>query len=154
MEVDTANFHERRERARAIYDAQKNVYNPYLKSGVVFNSDGFHHLQFSARRERNKKEQLLKFRLLSLAPGVIKNSGTLQEHRKELMPIGKRGKDGFAPTKTIEYRGFIAIVGNNQIKIKVVLRRVGDGNITFWSVMPFSKLRGGQKFYSEGIEDE
>lgn len=153
MELDAAYFNKRREEALAIYTAQKNIYNPYLKSEVIFNSDGFHHLQFSARRERNKKEQLLKFNLLPLAIKVIKNSGTLQEYRKGLITIGKKSKDGLTPTKMAEYWGFVAIVGA-QIKIRAVLRRVGDGNIIFWSVMPFSKIKGGQKLYSDGIEDE
>ena len=153
MEVDATDFNERKEKARTIYNAQRSIHNPYLKSWVIFNSDGFHHLQFSARRERNKKEQLLKFSLLPWAIGVIKNSGTLQQHKKELMSVGKRGKDGFAPTKTVEYWGFIAIVGKAKVTIKVVLRRIGDGNITFLSVMPFLKLGGGQKFYGDGLEE-
>jgi len=153
MEFDAVYFRSKREKARALYNAQKNLYNPFLKTQVIFNSDGFHHLQFSARRERNKKEQLLKFNLLPLAIFVIKYSGTLQEYRKGLTAVGKKSKDNLRPMKSTEYYGFVAIVGEKQIKIRVVLRRVGDGNITFWSVMPFSKLGGGQKLYSDGIED-
>jgi len=48
----------------------------------------------------------------------------------------------------------VAIVGENQIKVRTVLRRVGDGNIIFWSVMPYSKLKNGQELFTEGIEDE
>lgn len=147
-------FEQRKEKAKVIYDAQNNTYNPYLESEVVFNSDGFHHLQFSARRERSKKEQLLKFSLLPLAFGIIKKSGTLQEYRKNLLEIGKKANDGFKKTKEVQYWGFAAIVGKQKIKIRVILRRIGDGNITFWSVMPDSKLKGGQRLYSIGIEDE
>lgn len=154
MEIDAAYFNERKEKARAIYDAQRSIYSPYLKSQVILNSDGFHHLQFSARRERGKREQLLKFSLLPLALVIIRNSGTIQEYRKGLVAIGKKGKDGLMSTKTMEYWGFIAIVGKNNIKIRTVLRRVGDGNIIFWSVMPFSKLKNGQKLYTDGINDE
>ncbi len=154
MEVDAMYFEERKEKAHSIYTAQKSVYNPYLKTEVIFNSDGFHHLQFSARRERNKKEQLLKFSLLPLAIDTIKKSGTLQEYRTGLTTIGKMGKDGLTLAKQTEYWGFVAIVGESKIKIKVILRRVGDGNVTFWSVMPFSKLKGGQKLYTNGIEEE
>jgi hypothetical protein len=112
-------------------------------------------LQFSARRERDKKEQLLKFSLLPLAIEIIKKSGTLQEYRTGLTTIGKKGEDGLTLAKTTEYWGFVGIVGKSKrIKIKVVLRRIGDGNITFWSVMPFSKLKGGQRLYSNGIEEE
>ena len=154
MEIDAKYFSERRERASAIYGAQRTIYSPYLKGEVIFNSDGFHHLQFSARRERDKKEQLLKFSLLPLAIEIIKKSGTLQEYRKGLTTVGKKGKDGLALTKPTEYWGFVAIIGEHKIKIKVVLRRVGDGNVTFWSTMPCSKLRGGQRLYENGIEDE
>ncbi len=57
--------------------------------------------------------------------------------------------------KEIEYWGLVAIVGDKKIKVKTVLRRIGDGNITFWSVMPYSKLKQGkQKVFTAGIEDE
>lgn len=62
---------------------------------------------------------------------------------------------GFTPMKMVIYWAFIAIVGENKkIKIKTILRKVGDGNIIFWSVMPYSKLKNGQKLYSGDIEDE
>ena len=147
-------FSQRKEKAKTIYNRQKSVSNPYLKSQVILNSDGFHYLQFSARRERDKKEQLLKFSLLPLAIQIIKNAGTLQEFRRGLVEIGKKGNDGFSKTKNVTYWGFVAIVGENQIKVRTVLRRVGDGNIIFWSVMPYSKLKNGQKLFTEGIEDE
>lgn len=57
--------------------------------------------------------------------------------------------------KEVEYWGLMVIIGDSKIKIRTVLRRVGDGNITFWSVMPYSKIKHGkQKIFSEGIEDE
>lgn len=57
--------------------------------------------------------------------------------------------------KEVEYWGLVAIVGETKIKVRTILRRVGYGNITFWSVMPYSKIKGGkQKMFTEGIEDE
>ena len=44
MEINAEYFNQRREKAEALYNNQRNVYNPYFKSQVVFNSDGFHHL--------------------------------------------------------------------------------------------------------------
>ena len=156
MEPDENYFNERKEKARAIFNAQKTIRNPYFQSDIVLNSDGFHHLQFSARRERNKREQLLKFSLLPLGLEIIRKSGTIQEYRKLLTPIGKKSpKDGSIPMKNVEYWGLIAIVGQRGLKVRTVLRRVGDGNITFWSVMFYSKIKNGnQKLFTEGIEDE
>jgi hypothetical protein len=90
MDVDENYFKERKSKAEAIYSAQKTIYNPYFKTNIVLNSDGFHHLQFSARRERNKREQLLKFDLLPFSLEIIRKSGTIQEYRKLLTPIGKK----------------------------------------------------------------
>ena len=149
-------FNERKEKARVIYVAQREIYCPYFKTNVILNSDGFHHLQFSARRERNKREQLFKFNLLPLGLELIRKSATVQEYRKLLMPVGKKStRDGFVPMKVVEYWGLVAIIGENKIKVRTVLRRIGDGNIIFWSVMLYSKRKNGnQKLFSDGMEDE
>lgn len=155
MEFDEQKFNQVKEKARKLYGAAGKIPCPYFGFDVVLNSDGFHHLQFSARRERSKDEQFLKFTLLSLALKIIKRSGTVQELRSDLRPFGKKSRDGFTPMKLVTYWAFIAIVGEeNKIKIKTILRRVGDGNVMFWSVMPFSKLKNGQRLYSGDIEDE
>ncbi|KKS80324.1 MAG: hypothetical protein UV56_C0021G0007 [Candidatus Woesebacteria bacterium GW2011_GWC1_43_10b] len=149
-------FKERKAKAESLYKSQKNIFNSYLKKEVVFNSDGFHHLQFSSRRERSKEEQILKFNLLPSAIEIIKKSKTLQEYRKDITTVGGKCRDGLFHTRNVEYWGFVAILGDpgRMIKVKTILRRIGDGNVTFWSVMPFSKLKNGQKLHSFGIEDE
>lgn len=155
MDIDPEYFSGRKKKAEEIYTAKKSIFNPYFKTEIILNSDGFHHLQFSARRERNKREQLLKFSLLPLALEIIKKSGTIQEYRRLLQPIGKKKNGGSIPVKEVEYWGLVAIVGSKGIKVRAVLRRVGDGNITFWSVMPYSKFKQeGQRLFTEGIEDE
>jgi hypothetical protein len=156
MDIDPAYFETRKDKAKQIYDARRTIHNPYLDCEVVLNSDGFHHLQFSARRERDKKEQLLKFRLLPLALETIRRAGTLQEYRKTLQPLGHSSAHGGTVLKQVEYWGFIAILGKPEapMKLRTVLRRVGNGNIIFWSVMPYNKFRKGeQRLSTEGIED-
>ena len=140
-------------KAHALYTKSREIYNPYFKERIILNADGFHHLQFSARHERSKREQHLKFNLLPLALDVISKSGTVQEYRKILTPIGK-SRNGFVPMKPVEYWAFIAIVGDrNEIKIRTIVRRIGTGNRIFWSVMPDSKFKHGQHLAREGIED-
>ena len=97
-------FNERKEKARQIYSSYTKIYNPYFKTEIILNSDGFHHLQFSARRERNKREQLFKFSLLPLGLEIIKKSGTIQEYRKILTAVGKKSaRDGAVLMKNVEY---------------------------------------------------
>lgn len=156
MDIDPAYFKERKDKARTIYDAQREIYCPYFQTKIILNSDGFHHLQFSARREREKRAQLLKFNMLPLALDIIHKAGTIQEYRKLLTPVGKPSvRDGAIPMKEVEYWGLVAIVREQNVKVRVVLRKVGTGNVTFWSVMPDVKFKNGkQKLASEGIEDE
>ncbi len=156
MEINQESFLKIKEKAEKLYLSKKEIYCPYFQKRIILNSDGFHHLQFSSRRERNKNEQFLKFCLLSFALEIIEKSGTIQEYRKILMPIGKKSKrDGFIKMKEVEFWGLVAIIGEKSKKIKATLRRVGDGNITFWSVMPYSKIKNGeQKIFTEGIEED
>jgi hypothetical protein len=156
MDVDPIYFKEKKDKAKAIFDAEREIYCPYFQTRVVLNSDGFHHLQFSARREREKKSQLLKFSLLPLAFDIIRRAGTIQEYRKLLTPIGKPSpRDASIPMKEVEYWGLVAIVREKNVKVRVVLRRVGTGNVTFWSVMPDVKFKNGKhKLAPDGVEDD
>src|SRR5579864_7972159 len=93
--MEAPYYEEKREKAKQIYDAQRLIHNRYFEEDITLNSDGFHHLRYSARRERNKEEQVLKFRLLPLGLRILKTATTVQEYRKLLMPVGhKSSRDG------------------------------------------------------------
>ncbi len=157
MPIDSQYFEEKKQKARQLYDAQRAIHNPYLDCDVILNSDGFHHLQFSGRTERSKKEQLLKLRLLPLALETIRRAGTLQEYRRLLQPVGAPSGRGETVLKQVEYWGFVAILGPREspVKVRTVLRRVGGGKVIFWSVMPENKFRKGeQRLSTKGLEDD
>ena len=142
MEPDAEKFRLAKDKAHEIYTARREIWCPYLEQNVVLNSDGFHHLQFSARRERSKNEQLLKFRLLPLGLWLVKHSATLQEYRKILSPVGKASaRDGMIPMKNIEYWGFFAIIGEDKkVKVRVVLRRIGRNRGRVTKTPPFGGI--------------
>jgi hypothetical protein len=143
-------------KAKSFYTSQNSIYCPYFGKHIILNSDGFHHLQYSSRRERDEKEQILKFNLLPLALEIIRKAGTVQEYRTLLIPIGKKSSRGEVTMKQAQFWGFNAIIGKDQIKIRTIIRQVGDGHITFWSVMPLVKLKKGvpRKLFTDGIEDD
>jgi hypothetical protein len=158
--MDLAYFESKKQKAYELYSRRDKVYSPYFKENVFLNSNGFHHLQFSDRHERKKEEQVLKFTLLPLGLRIIETATTLQEYRKLLCPVGhKSARDGSRPMKMVEWWGFVAIFVKQGIKVRAVVRRVGDGKFSFWSVMPYSRLpRKGedrkQKLFTVGIEDD
>jgi len=140
--------------SRKIYSLQSQIWSPYFNDHIFLTSDGLNHLQYKNNRTpRNTREQLLKLLLLPRALEVIKKAGTLQEYRRSLEKIGNPQRDGFYKTKQIEYWGFHSIFGENNLrKIVVILKRVGDGKVIFWSVMPHRKFNN-PKLYDDGIED-
>ena len=110
--------------ARELYEKQGSIYCPYFDEKIILNSDGFNHLQNKTNRQhRPVAEQIYK--------------------------IGKKGNDGFYKTKRVQYWGFVAILENNATKIKIILKKIGDGNVMFWSVMLIRK-----KLFQDGIEDD
>ncbi|MEK7586720.1 MAG: hypothetical protein AAB453_02520 [Patescibacteria group bacterium] len=142
-------------KSRELYQIKNEIPCPFFSGVVILNSDGFNHLLYKANRlPRNVSEQRLKLNLLKRALAVIQKAGTLQEYRIRLEKIGQMGKDGFTKAKNVEYWAFHDLFGKERkFLIRVIVRRVGDGKIHFWSVMPHGKI-GRQKIYQEGIEDE
>lgn len=135
------------------------VYCPALKSEVVFNSDGFHHLRYdSARAERSKSVQRNKLMLLPKAKWIIEKTTTIQEYRRNICTIGKPDKGGFHQTKTFEWFGFFAVVSViKRIRVKAVVRRIGgeSGFYHFWSVIPYWTISNNIRIVgSREIEDE
>jgi len=148
------DFHSLIKTSRELYDETPEIVCPYFKSSVSLTSDGFNHLLHKPNRQpRNIKEQRLKLRLLKRALHVLRNAGTVQEYRTTLEKWGSPGKDGFSKTKQVEYWGFHDIVGKNpMILVRVIIRKIGDGKLHFWSVMPIGKI-GKQKLYRDSMED-
>lgn len=136
--MNLEEFRKIRDSAEIFYKSIGSIKLPALNVDVFFTSDGFHHLQFDGTRaERTKHVQKNKMLCLSEAVMVIKKSATIQEYRVHLQPVGKRDKRGFRPAKRVEYYALHAITDFNKLRrIIVVLRRVGGGNLHFWSVMP------------------
>jgi hypothetical protein len=114
------------EERRTWYKSIKKVYCPILKEYIIFNSKGFHHLIYPNGKRRPQKEQMYKLGLLPLIIPVIKNSTKISKYEKCF--VKDLGKEA-------EFWTLIEIVGKKKTLAKVILRRIGTGNITFLSVM-------------------
>lgn len=148
-EEGAIKLHDVLEKARILYTQKNEINCPYFGSKISLTSDGFNHLQYKPNRApRDVKVQIMKLSLLKKALEIIPKAGTLQEYRDVIEKTGKKANDGFFKTKRVQYWGFHAILENKQRKIKVILKKVGDGKVIFWSVMPY-----GQKLYSEHIDE-
>lgn len=115
------------------YKKLKKIYCPCLKEYIYFTSDGFHHLRYDVvGKERTVKEQIYKLQLIPLIIPVIKKAKEINKYKRKKVKISRKKK---SPKKKVEYWSLVEVVGKQSVKIKVILRKVGDGRIIFWSVM-------------------
>ena len=110
------------------------VFCPAIRDYVSFNTKGFNHLRFKTNNTpRNPKEAMYKLGLLPLVRPVIHLATKVDKYERRLSPVGGSRKKVL---KEVEYWGLIAVVGKQNIKIRVVLRKlVNSREIHFWSVM-------------------
>lgn len=116
------------------YKTWRPIYCLALRGYIHFNSQGFNHLRFKTNNTpRNKKEAMYKLGLLPLVRAVINKATFVNKYERRFSPLGGSSKKIL---KEIEYWSLVEVVGKQNVKIRVILRKVGNGErINFWSVM-------------------
>jgi hypothetical protein len=128
---------------RTEYKKYRPVYCACLREYVFFNANGFNHLRYHIDgRPRKPAAQMYKLGLLPLVIPAIRAAPCADQYVRRLAPVGRKKKDGEKILKEVQYWSLIAVVGQKGVKIKVVLRKIGTGQLHFWSVM---KLAENQK---------
>jgi len=113
---------------RIWYKSIKKIYCPCLKENVVFNSKGFYHLKYdSFGKARSKKEQMYKIGLLPLSVPVIVSTKKIYRYTPKY--YSKK------LNKYVEFWALREIVGKQKIIVTVILRKIGNGHLTFYSIM-------------------
>jgi hypothetical protein len=134
---DLSNYEKLKEDAQKYYSAIGQVFCPALNGKINFTSDGFNHIIYkSARTERERPSQIMRFKLLAKAKKLLETSNTYQEFEETIQEFNvKSFKKRINKSKSVKYWGIIAII--DGYKIKVIVRKVGeDGNMHFWSIVP------------------
>lgn len=130
-------YKEVKEVAENYYKALNPIFCPAIKEEVSFAmSEGFHHIVHKSKgNQREQKEQMLRFRLLKRGVSLIGMTTTFQEYEETTVSVKiKIKKKKVIAERTVKYWGLIAIL--NDRKIKVILRKIGNGKIHFWSIIP------------------
>lgn len=156
---DEKKFKAVKERAEELYKNIGKIKCPYLDDFVHFNTKGLDHLIFGTKkksRTRSEQEQMVRFRILKLAPEIIARSHTLQEFNEmnsfERVKTNSRWE---TKMKKVKYYAFIAIIG--ELRAKVIVKEVEGGVKFFYSIHPFWKKdhRNSKKIlYSGDLEED
>ena len=138
-------FKEIKDKAEEFYKSLSEVNCPYLKEKVVFNSKGLEHLKFSRKNHaRPRSDQYIRFRLLNLVPRILGLSHTIQgiSRAKGFELIRSNAKNQMI-LKEILYYEFVAVIDN--VRVRVVVKQIENGQKYFWSVIPFWKIDKDKK---------
>ena len=136
IEERLEDYNKIRDDAQKLYSTFQKVFCPAFGQHVYFTSNGFNHLIYKgAKKERDKKTQILRFDMLEKAKFILENSTTFQEFEEnmEYRRVNRHGKY-VAVNLVVRSWGFIAIV--EKFRVKVVATQVGNSKIEFYSVIP------------------
>ncbi|MFA6297278.1 MAG: hypothetical protein WC629_01815 [Candidatus Paceibacterota bacterium] len=139
------NFNEQdflivKEKAEAFYSEITEVYCPYFKEKIAFNTKGIKHLKFKTdKHARKENDQYARFKLLHLAPEIVNMSHTLQGlwHTKQFV-LEKTNSRSENVLKDVSMYEFIAVIRN--LRVKVIIKEVFGREKYFWSIIPFWKV--------------
>jgi hypothetical protein len=156
MKIDYSDFEYTKVKAEEFYKTLSKIYCPYFQGEVSFNSKGLEHLKFINRsKSRGYKDQYMRFKLLHLAPEILKLSRTLQgmleTKRFEKIKIHSRVDTILKP---VNYYEFIALIKRNRVKI--IVKQIYGGEKFFWSIIPFWGMNQEtmSRIFHAGIPEE
>ncbi len=137
IDFTEAQYKEVKEKGEKFYKTISEVYCPYFKEKISFGAHGLEHLKFKRREKaRLDKDQYMRFKLLHLAPEILKASHTLQgvfETKKfERIRVHSRTD---TVLKLVTYYEFIAVIKRNRVRI--IIKQIDSGQKFFWSIVPF-----------------
>lgn len=145
MPQENNDFEKIKLNAELLYKTLDQVYCPFFKEKIMFNSLGLEHLKFKQpRKARLEQDQYMRFKLLNLAPMIIGKSGTVQGiwETKGFEQVRTNKRSEYVLKEVIYYE-FIAVVKNSRAKILV--KQIENGEKFFWSIVPFWKTDSRNK---------
>jgi len=137
LEFTNKQFEDIKIKGEDFYKSITEIYCPYFKEKIIFNAKGLEHLKFKRREQaRSEQDQYMRFKLIHLAPEVLKLSHTVQgilETKKfERIRIKSRTDTVLKP---VNYFEFVAVIKRNRVR--VIIKQIDDSQKFFWSIIPF-----------------
>ena len=137
MGINQEQFDKVKTDAESFYNTINEVRCPYFKENIKFNIKGLDHLKFKGwNKTRLLEDQYRRFKLIRMAPEVVRLSNTLQGFTKlkkmERRKVNSRWEIAMID---VNYFEFVAVLSN--FRVKVIIKQLAGGERYFWSIYPF-----------------
>ncbi len=156
IEFTEQQLKDAKDRGEELYKSLDEVYRQYFKEKISFGAQGLEHLKFKRREKaRLDKDQYMRFKLLHLAPGILKLShtiqGILETNKFERVRLHSRTETILKP---VTYYEFIAVMKRNRVRI--IIKQIDGGQKFFWSIVPFWGMNTEtmNRILHEGVPEE
>ena len=144
---DQEKYDKAREAAHNYFQKNTKIQSPALGT-VRLTPEGFLHLVYGDKRHKQKrdwKNQIKRFHLVTHIRRIIEGMSFYQEYQEQYQTVlVKKHKHKQMESKLVRHWGLVVVL-DNRIRVKLILRKVGDGTIHFWSIIPYWKT----KFYKD-----
>jgi hypothetical protein len=130
-------YQSKKDAAHLIYTERPLIYSPFFKEAVLLSSEGFRHLCVSTQGERSREEQVQRFMALPLGIHILESATVPQNYRRRLAAVrtsSPRSKE----RKLVQWWSFRKYFVKQAVTVAIVVRKVGNGKLHFWSVMVYT----------------
>ena len=133
-------------KAEEEYGKVESVHCPYFDEAVKFNAKGLDHIKFKGwGKSRNKKDLYARLKFLPLVPRILKTTTTLQGFLMTETLVRKKNFGSWGDVFNRVYFYEFIYVHKEKMRLKVIVRKDGDGEHYFYSVIPFWKMNADRK---------
>jgi hypothetical protein len=142
MEITKEQFESVKWKALTHFEKHRKVYSPIFWE-IKIDTNWFKHIEWdSQNHKRPLKEAYIRYLCFLNFDYIIENSNLYQEYREtyEMIEV-KWKKKRFKVNKLIKYYWLVAIVNNNQQRIKVIIKKIEwRDKLEYVSVVPRWKI--------------
>jgi len=154
MQIDGEKFDFIKVRGEELYKSFEPIKCPYFNELVHFNAQGLDHLNYKRTdRERHEQDRYMRFKLLHLAPVILKLTRTLQgfSSRNGFERVRRNGLNKSIAVER-RYYEFIAII--DLVRVRIIVKQIDNGPLMFWSIIPFWNRVGENRRMNFGDPEE
>lgn len=139
--ISTKLFERVRSEAEKWYRTLPCVKCPYLNDEIKFNVKGLDHIKSKDwNKSRSRKDQYARLKFIKLVPKILETTTTLQGYKVDEFYVRKKNWGSWGDVLNKVYYYEFIHVHKEKVRLKIIVRKDGEGDYYFYSIIPFWKM--------------